>query len=97
MSQSVFVVDKGMQIWFESISNATDQLDVDYSPLNFPDLIKAVKYRNFFQLLPPSFAKQDNYSKKRPGKGHTKGLKKPKESRNVVNQTPMPKFKLLPS
>ena len=34
-SQFVFAVDKRMQIWFKSISNATDRSDVDDSPLNF--------------------------------------------------------------
>ena len=93
----VFAEERRMQIWFDSISNASDQLDVDDSPLNFSDLIKAVKYRNFFQLLPPSFAKQDVDSKKRPGKEKSKGIKKKKESKNVINQTPIPEFKLLPS
>jgi hypothetical protein len=73
-SQFVFAVDKRMQIWFDSISNASDQLDVDNSPLNFSDQIKSVKYMNFFLQLPPSFAKQDNNSKKRPGKGQSKGV-----------------------
>jgi hypothetical protein len=56
-----------------------------------------MKYGNFFQIIPPSFAKQDVDSKKLPGKGQPEGLKKSKKSRNVVNQTPMPEFKLLPS
>ena len=64
VSEYVFAVDRRMQIWFESISNAKERSDVNDSPLNFSDLINSVKYENFFQLLPPLFAKQDDPKKR---------------------------------
>jgi hypothetical protein len=62
-----------------------------------------VKYGNFFQLSPPSLAKQGAVSKqgadskKPPGKEQSEGTKKKKEFNNVVNKSPIPEFKILPS
>jgi hypothetical protein len=65
-SEYIFAMDRRMKIWFESISNAKEQSDVDGSPLNFLDLINAVKYGKFFQLLLPLFAQaQQDDPKKR--------------------------------
>ena len=64
--------------------------------------MKSVKYGNFFQLLPPSFAKQGAVSKqgadskKPPCKEQSKGTKKKKEFNNVVYKSPIPEFKVLP-
>jgi hypothetical protein len=97
-SKFVFAVDKQMQLWFESISQAKVRSDVDDSPLNFSKLVDSVQYGNFVQSLPITFAKSDD-SKKRPADGNPnkEGKKKSKDKpdRNVTNPNPIQEFKLL--
>jgi hypothetical protein len=97
-SNLVFAVDKQMQLWFESISQAKVRSDVNDSPLNFSKLVDSVRYGNFVQSLPITFAKSDD-SKKRPADDNPdkEGKKKPKDkpNRNVTNPNPIQEFKLL--
>ena len=87
-----------MQLWFERISQAKVRSDVDNSPLNFSKLVDSVRYGNFVQSLPITFAKSDD-SKKRPADGNPnkEGKKKSKDKpdRNLTNPNPIQEFKLL--
>jgi hypothetical protein len=87
-------------MWFESITMANSRHEVDDSPLNFTSLIDSVKYRNFTQLLPPTFTKT-NESKKRPGTSKDTDERpnqknKTERAKAVTNTSPFPEFKLLP-
>ena len=97
-SKFVFAVDKRMQLWFESISQAKVRSDVNDSPLNFSKLVDSIRYGNFVQSLPITFSKS-NDSKKRPADDNPnkEGTKKPKDKpdRNVTNPNPIQEFKLL--
>jgi hypothetical protein len=103
-SKFVFAVDKRMQLWFESISQAKVGSDVDDSPLNFSGLVDSVRYGNFVQSLPPTFSKADDSKKRladdnlnKDGKKKPKDKTDPKEKpdRNVTNPNPNEEFKLM--
>jgi hypothetical protein len=95
----VFAVDKQMQVWFESISQAKVRSDVDDSTLNFLGLVDSVQNGNFVQSLPPTFSKTI-YSKKRQSntKSNSNGIKKQKDNskRSVTSSSQIQEFKMLP-